>query len=52
MCSAWSVIAAIAVFIAVEKLAPAGHWIGKGAGVVMATWGAITIGWTMISLSA
>ena len=45
-------IAAIAVFIAVEKLAPAGHWIGKGAGVVMATWGAITIGWTMISLSA
>lgn len=45
-------IAAIAVFIAVEKLAPAGHWIGKGAGVVLATWGAITIGWAMISLPA
>ena len=34
---AW--IAGIALFVLVEKLAPAGHWIGKAAGVVFIAWG-------------
>jgi predicted metal-binding membrane protein len=32
-------IAGIALFVLVEKLAPAGHWIGKAAGVVFIAWG-------------
>jgi predicted metal-binding membrane protein len=35
---AW--IAGLALFVLVEKLAPAGHWIGKGAGVLLIAWGA------------
>jgi predicted metal-binding membrane protein len=38
---AW--IAALAVFVLVEKLAPAGHWIGRAAGVVLAAWGIIAL---------
>lgn len=34
---AW--IAGIALFVMVEKLAPAGHWIGKAASVVLIAWG-------------
>lgn len=45
-------IVAISVFIAIEKLAPAGHWIGKAAGVAMAMWGFVTIGWSMSFLPA
>ena len=37
MSFAW--IAAIALFVLVEKLAPAGHWIGKAAGVALIGWG-------------
>lgn len=36
-------IGGIALFILVEKLAPAGHWIGRGAGVLMMAWGAATL---------
>jgi predicted metal-binding membrane protein len=32
-------IAGIALFVLVEKLAPAGHWIGKAAGVLLIAWG-------------
>jgi predicted metal-binding membrane protein len=32
-------IAGLALFVLIEKLAPAGHWIGRGAGVVLALWG-------------
>ena len=34
---AW--IAGIALFVLVEKLSPAGHWIGKAAGVALILWG-------------
>ncbi|MFN2643966.1 MAG: DUF2182 domain-containing protein [Burkholderiales bacterium] len=34
---AW--VAGIAAFVLVEKLAPAGHWIGKVAGLVLLAWG-------------
>jgi len=37
---AW--IAGLALFILVEKLAPAGHWISRGAGVLLVIWGAAT----------
>lgn len=32
-------IAGLAILVLVEKLAPAGHWIGRGAGVLLAGWG-------------
>ena len=38
---AW--IAGIAAFVLVEKLAPAGHWIGRGAGVALILWGVATL---------
>ena len=38
---AW--IAGLALFVLVEKFAPAGHWIGRGAGVLLAGWGAATL---------
>lgn len=38
---AW--IAALAVFVLVEKLAPAGHWIGKIAGVAFMAWGGFVL---------
>jgi predicted metal-binding membrane protein len=34
---AW--VAGLAVFVLVEKLAPAGYWIGRAAGVVLVGWG-------------
>jgi predicted metal-binding membrane protein len=36
-------IAGIALFVLVEKLVPAGHWIGKAAGVVMVVWGGLVL---------
>jgi predicted metal-binding membrane protein len=36
-------IAGIAMFVLVEKLAPAGHWIGRGAGVALMLWGVATL---------
>ena len=38
---AW--IAGLAVFVLVEKLVPAGHWIGRGAGAVLVGWGIFTL---------
>lgn len=38
---AW--IAGIAAYVLVEKLAPAGHWIGRGAGVLLVVWGVATL---------
>jgi predicted metal-binding membrane protein len=35
-------IAGISVFVAVEKLAPAGHWVGRAAGVLLVAWGFAT----------
>lgn len=36
-------IAGITLFVLVEKLAPAGHWIGQGAGVALVVWGVATL---------
>lgn len=33
-------VAAIAAFVLLEKLAPAGHWVGRVAGTALALWGA------------
>ncbi|MES2980126.1 MAG: DUF2182 domain-containing protein [Pseudomonadota bacterium] len=38
---AW--ITGIALFVLVEKLAPAGHWLGRGAGLVLVAWGLFTL---------
>jgi predicted metal-binding membrane protein len=38
---AW--IAGIALFVLVEKLSPAGHWIGRVAGALLVAWGAATL---------
>ena len=38
---AW--IAGLALFVLVEKLAPAGHWIGRVAGLLLIVWGALTL---------
>jgi predicted metal-binding membrane protein len=38
---AW--IAGIALFVLVEKLSPAGHWIGKAAGVALILWGGVVL---------
>jgi predicted metal-binding membrane protein len=38
---AW--IAGIAMFVLVEKLAPAGHWIGRAAGAALILWGIGTL---------
>lgn len=38
---AW--IASLALFVLVEKLAPAGNWIGRGAGLVLLGWGLATL---------
>lgn len=38
---AW--IAGIALFVLVEKLVPAGHWIGKAAGVILIGWGGLVL---------
>jgi predicted metal-binding membrane protein len=38
---AW--IGGIALFVLAEKLLPAGHWIGKGVGVLLVVWGAATL---------
>jgi predicted metal-binding membrane protein len=38
---AW--IAGIAAFVLVEKLAPAGHWMGRAAGAALVLWGVATL---------
>lgn len=38
---AW--IAALAVFVLVEKVVPAGHWVGRAAGVALVIWGGATL---------
>lgn len=38
---AW--IAGLAILVLVEKLAPAGHWIGRGVGILLAGWGIATL---------
>jgi predicted metal-binding membrane protein len=38
---AW--IAGIALFVLIEKLSPAGDWIGRGAGLVLIAWGGGTL---------
>lgn len=38
---AW--IAGVALFVLVEKLSRAGHWIGRGAGVLLVVWGGATL---------
>jgi predicted metal-binding membrane protein len=37
-------ITGLAVFVLVEKLAPAGHWIGRVAGAGLIAWGIATLG--------
>ena len=38
---AW--IAGLALFVLIEKLAPAGHWIGRAAGAGLIVWGGATL---------
>jgi predicted metal-binding membrane protein len=38
---AW--IGGLALFVLIEKLAPAGHWISYGAGVLLVVWGVATL---------
>ena len=38
---AW--IAGLALFVLVEKLAPAGHWTGRAAGAGLVLWGGATL---------
>ncbi|HTD03837.1 DUF2182 domain-containing protein [Undibacterium sp.] len=38
---AW--ISGLTLFILIEKLAPAGHWIGRGAGALLVAWGGATL---------
>ena len=35
-------IAGIAVFVAIEKLVPAGHWVSHAAGALLVAWGLMT----------
>lgn len=37
-------IAALALWVLIEKLAPAGHWLGHALGGVLVIWGALTLG--------
>jgi len=36
-------ISGLALFILVEKLVPAGHWLGRAAGAVLVAWGMATV---------
>jgi predicted metal-binding membrane protein len=38
---AW--IAGLAAFVLIEKVAPAGHWIGRAAGIALIVWGGATL---------
>lgn len=38
---AW--IAGLAIFVLLEKLAPAGHWMGRWAGLALVAWGSVTL---------
>ena len=38
---AW--IAGVALLVLIEKLVPAGHWIGRGAGILLIAWGTATL---------
>ncbi len=38
---AW--LAGLALFVLVEKMAPAGHWVGKVAGIALVGWGGATL---------
>lgn len=38
---AW--IAGLAVFVLIEKLAPAGHWVGRAAGLLLIGWGVLSL---------
>ncbi|WP_163560787.1 DUF2182 domain-containing protein [Halomonas sp. NO4] len=38
---AW--IAGLALWVLIEKLAPAGHWLGHGLGGVLIAWGGVTL---------
>ncbi|EPC02018.1 hypothetical protein L861_20410 [Litchfieldella anticariensis FP35 = DSM 16096] len=36
-------IAGLALWVLIEKLAPGGHWLGRGLGVVLVGWGGATL---------
>ena len=36
-------VAGLALFVLIEKLAPAGHWIGRAAGAGLIVWGVATL---------
>ena len=38
---AW--IAGLTVFVLIEKIAPAGYWLGRCAGIVLIGWGAVVL---------
>ena len=36
-------IVGLALFVFVEKIFPAGHWLGQITGVVLSVWGVVTL---------
>lgn len=36
-------IAGLAAYVLVEKLAPAGHWVGRATGLLLIGWGLATL---------
>ena len=41
-------IAALAIFVLIEKVAPAGHWVGSFTGLLLVLWGV----WIMVGVFA
>jgi predicted metal-binding membrane protein len=47
MSFAW--IAALTAFVLVEKLAPAGHWAGRAAGIALVGWGCVELAYLSLN---
>lgn len=43
-------IAGLAAYVLVEKLAPAGHWVGRATGLLLIGWGLATLFTVPLSL--
>ena len=41
-------IAALAIFVLIEKVAPTGHWVGRFTGLLLVLWGV----WIMVGVFA
>ena len=41
-------VAAIAAYVLIEKVVPAGHWVGRAIGLLVIVWGVGMIAGTLI----